>query len=637
MTEIILLIFLPLLVALILLLTREEKYTNAVIKLSVIFIGALAIGVAFKYYNNPNRFHFINNDLVSLIMILIEIAMTIYIISYSLKSRKGLTALLSFISLVLMIWVEMNGQETSFDLEHHLFIDKLSIIMVLIIAIIGGSICVYAISYMKDFHSIHKEVRDRKNVFFSIMFIFLSAMFGIVLSNDLTWIYFFWEITTLSSFLLIKYTETKEAVNNAFTALYMNLIGGVCFAIAIIYLRVNFNIWDLKGIISLAGENSKALTIPAILIAIACFSKSAQLPFSKWILGAMVAPTPSSALLHSSTMVKAGVYLLIRISPILAGNIAGDLVSFMGGITFVLMSIIAISQNDAKKVLAYSTMANLGLITACAGIGTYESIWSAILLIIFHSVSKSLMFLSVGATEHVIGSRDIEDMHGLIIKLPEMALMMAIGIAGMFLAPFGMLISKWAALKSFIDSRNIVIVLLIAYGSAATLFYWTKWLGKIAAVRHKNDRVKCTVKRGEWSVLIAQAVITIVLCFLYPLVSKVLIIPFIHEMFNISEVNIISQANQEILTIMLAVIVVLPFGMRFLTSRGENISSIYMAGVNSGDDKKFYSAYGDKKSLYLSSWYMNNIFGEKKLLPIGIYISLIIIIGFSAYAIGGIL
>ena len=108
-------------------------------------------------------------------------------------------------------------------------------------------------------------------------------------------------------------------------------------------------------------------------------------------------------------------------------------------------------------------------------------------------------------------------------------------------------------------------------------------------------------------------------------------------MFNISEVNIISQANQEILTIMLAVIVVLPFGMRFLTSRGENVSSIYMAGVNSGDDKKFYSAYGDKKSLYLSSWYMNNIFGEKKLLPIGIYISLIIIIGFSAYAIGGIL
>ena len=149
------------------------------------------------------------------------------------------------------------------------------------------------------------------------------------------------------------------------------------------------------------------------------------------------------------------------------------MVTLVGGLTFLVMSLIAISQSDAKKILAYSTMSNLGLIVACAGIGTYESIWAAILLLIFHSVSKSLMFLSVGATEHIIGSRDIEDMHGLIIRLPEMALMMAIGIAGMFLAPFGMLISKWAALKAFVDSRHVIIVLALAYGSAATLFYWT--------------------------------------------------------------------------------------------------------------------------------------------------------------------
>ena len=150
----------------------------------------------------------------------------------------------------------------------------------------------------------------------------------------------------------------------------------------------------------------------------------------------MVAPTPTSALLHSSTMVKAGVYLLIRLAPVLAGNISGEMVTLVGGLTFLITSFIAISQSDTKKVLAYSTMSNLGLIVACAGIGTYESIWAAILLLIFHSVSKSLMFLSVGAIEHIIGSRDIEDMHGLIIRLPEMTLIMVIGIAGMFLAPF---------------------------------------------------------------------------------------------------------------------------------------------------------------------------------------------------------
>ena len=107
-------------------------------------------------------------------------------------------------------------------------------------------------------------------------------------------------------------------------------------------------------------------------------------------------------------------------------------------------------------------------------------------------------------------------------------------------------------------------------------------------------------------------------------------------MFNITEVNLISNINQTLLTIMLGVIIILPFGMKFFTGKGENIVPVYMSGINSGDDKRFYSACGENKDMYLSSWYMEDIFGEKKLLPIGIYISLIIIIGFFAYTIGGV-
>ena len=137
-------------------------------------------------------------------------------------------------------------------------------------------------------------------------------MFGIVLSNDLICIYFFWEVTTLCSFLLIGYTQTKEAINNSFIALLMNSIGGVCFAIAVAILIKQFNIYELKTLSNTVDINSN-LILSISLIAIAALSKAAQLPFSKWLLGAMVAPTPTSALLHSSTMVKAGVYLLIRI------------------------------------------------------------------------------------------------------------------------------------------------------------------------------------------------------------------------------------------------------------------------------------------------------------------------------------
>ena len=139
------------------------------------------------------------------------------------------------------------------------------------------------------------------------------------------------------------------------------------------------------------------------------------------------------------------------------------MVTTIGGFTFLATSMLAIGQSDGKKVLAYSTVSNLGLITACAGIGMHEAVWAGILLMIFHAVSKSLMFLSVGAVENVLGSRNIEDMHGLIVKLPELAFVMIVGIAGMFLAPFGMLISKWAALKAFIDSNSILLVIFLIY------------------------------------------------------------------------------------------------------------------------------------------------------------------------------
>ena len=132
------------------------------------------------------------------------------------------------------------------------------------------------------------------------------------------------------------------------------------------------------------------------------------MPFHTWLLGAMVAPTPTSALLHSSTMVKAGVFLLIKLSPIfLVCPVAAVMTILVGGLTFLLCSFMAISQTNAKRVLAYSTIANLGLIVACAGVGTPEAVWAATFLVLFHAVAKSLLFLCVGTAEHHIGSRDI--------------------------------------------------------------------------------------------------------------------------------------------------------------------------------------------------------------------------------------
>ena len=303
---------------------------------------------------------------------------------------------------------------------------------------------------MKDYNRHHLDYKDRRYFFFGMLFLFLGAMMGLIFSSNLIWIYFFWEITSICSFLLIGYNQTDEAMENSFKALWMNLLGGLGFAVAIAYAAISLQVINIQDLVALAvSADAKAglALIPVVFLAFAGLTKSAQLPFSGWLLGAMVAPTPTSALLHSATMVKAGVYLLIRLAPAMEGNLAGMMVTTIGGFTFLVTSMLAISQDDGKKVLAYSTISNLGLITACAGVGMHEAVWAAILLMMFHAVSKSLMFLSVGAVENCTGSRNIEDMHGLIVKLPGLAYVMIIGIAGMFLAPFGMLISKWAALK----------------------------------------------------------------------------------------------------------------------------------------------------------------------------------------------
>ena len=275
--------------------------------------------------------------------------------------------------------------------------------------------------------------------------------------------------------------------------------------------------------------------------------------------------------------------LLVRLAPALQGNTAGLMVTTIGGFTFLMTSVLAISQDDGKKVLAYSTISNLGLITACAGVGMHEAVWAGILLMMFHAVSKSLMFLSVGAVENCTGSRNVEDMHGLIVKLPGLAYVMIIGIAGMFLAPFGMLISKWAALKAYVDSGSILLVIFLVFGSATTLFYWTKWLGTLVAVHHHSERVKNVTKKSEWTALLTLSILMVLLCLTFPVVSSGLIEPFLMDMYHTYVPNLIGTGNLYIMIMMLCLILVLPVAVRLLTFGKKNkLVMSYMGGANAG-------------------------------------------------------
>lgn len=622
MSTLFFLILFPIVIALALLVFKNDAARGFIVRISALAIGVGAIYLVSQYFTSDAQYFEYENEMINTAMMVIEIALAIFIFVLGIKYKKYLASILVAIQAPLMVWFETQYGH-AIHVSSNLFVDKLSLIMALIIGIIGSLITVYAIGYMKDFHHHHHEMKDRRPLFFFLMFIFLSAMFGIVFSNNLVWLYFFWEITTLCSFLLIGYTKTQEAINNSFRAIIMNLLGGLAFALAIVFMGIAYQTVELNNLLTM-GMMGFNVVIPVLLLCFAGITKSAQMPFQSWLLGAMVAPTPTSALLHSSTMVKAGVYIIVKLAPVLGFNPAGIMVMMVGGITFVVASFIAISQSNAKKVLAYSTVANLGLIVTCGGIGSYEAVWAAILLIIFHAVAKSLLFLSVGTVEHNVGSRDIEDMDGLFVKMPKIAIFMVIGIAGMFIAPFGMLISKWAAMKAFIDSKNIILIMMIIFGSAATLFFWTKWLGKIIAVMSKQQNIEGKVHNDEWVALGSHAFLTIVVCLIFPLISSTMLEPYLNMIYG-QQALPISQGNMLIMTFMLALVILLPLSL-LVKNKDARIVDIYMAGANTGDNLTFQGSLGQTREASLKNWYMDKYFGEKKMALIGVLTSATLIV-----------
>jgi ech hydrogenase subunit A len=549
-----------------------------------------------------------------------EIGIGVLILYLALRGRRPIVALLAGVQLVLGLVFEFLFASAA-QASHNLFVDRFSILMALIIGILGTLIVNYAVGYMAEYHHHYPEVRDRRRFFGFLIYLFLSAMFGLVFSNNLKWIYFFWEITTLCSFFLIGYRNDEPSKESAFLALGINLLGGIAFSAGILYLFHHTGILELDRMLA---EGKGYALIPAALLAFAGLAKSAQMPFSSRLTAAMIAPTPVSALLHSSTMVKAGVYLILKVSPLLNGTLAGIMLTFVGGVTFLFASFIAVSQSNAKRVLAYSTIATLGLIVMCAGVGTYEAAWSALLLILFHAVAKSLLFLCVGVVEYKLGSRDIEDMDFLIVRMPKVAAMMNIGLAGMFLAPFGMLISKAVTLRALVDAHPLLGVIL-AFGSGATLFFYAKWMGKTMTIESGLRSDENRISAWEWITLVGLSALTIAVCLLFPILSQELVDPYIRGIYGTGP-TLERTTLILIVVIMVSLLVVFPAGLLYQAFRKDyRFVGPYLSGANL-EGATFLGAMDQKRPVDSRNYYLPGIFGEPRLLRIGFLLATFFII-----------
>lgn len=330
-------------------------------------------------------------------------------------------------------WIPVLGVEFSFSL------DGLSLLFALLITGIGTLVLYYGASYLGP--------KEDHGKFFAYMMIFMAAMLGVVTANNLVLLFLFWEMTSFSSFLLIGFWHDRDASRyGALKALLVTGMGGLCMMAGLIFVFVVLGSVDLREV--LAGSDALRAhgAYPAILVLflLAAFTKSAQAPFHLWLPNAMEAPTPVSAYLHSAAMVKAGIYLVARMSPVLGGTALWTaLVGGVGIITLVLGSYLALRQTDLKAILAFSTVSQLGLIIALLGWGTPLAVTAAVFHTLNHSVFKAALFMGVGIVDHQTGTRDIERLGGLAKGMPLTAL--AMGLAALALAgvpPFNGFVSK---------------------------------------------------------------------------------------------------------------------------------------------------------------------------------------------------
>ena len=298
-------------------------------------------------------------------------------------------------------------------------LDGLSLLFAILILGIGVLIVLYAAYYLPQ--------SDRLGRFYGLLLAFAGGMLGMVLSENLIQLVIFWEVTSLSSFLLIAYKhEAHDARISARMALAVTGGGGLALLAGVMLIGSIVGSYDLSVVLTSRDSIRASGLYPVILVLIlvGAFTKSAQFPFHFWLPNAMAAPTPVSAYLHSATMVKAGVFLLARLHPVLAGSDLWSSIVFpVGAITLVYGAYLSLLQNDLKGLLAYSTISHLGLITLLFGLDTPMSTIAGVFHIINHAVFKASLFMAAGIVDHECGTRDMRRINGLFKYMPYTAVL----------------------------------------------------------------------------------------------------------------------------------------------------------------------------------------------------------------------
>jgi multicomponent Na+:H+ antiporter subunit A len=350
-----------------------------------------------------------------------------------------------------------------------LTVDGLALLFALLVLGIGALVMAYAAAYFSE--------DSQMGRLYGLLTLFAASMLGLVLAGDIILLFIFWELTSVSSFFLIA-GDGGARQKPATQAFLVTGIGGLALLAGLLLMGSVAGTFELSTILASAGTIAESPLAPGILLLVlaGAFTKSAQIPFHFWLRGAMVAPTPVSTYLHAATMVKAGIYLLARLAPLIAASGGWrHVIIFTGLTTAAVAAFQALKQYDLKALLAYSTVSQLGLLTALAGIATFKALVALGVLTLAHALYKSAAFMVVGIVDKKAGTRDLRELSGLRHSMPVTALVG--GLAGLSMAglPFFLgFVSKEEAFGVILEDVGsgpaILVAAALALASAIFTF-----------------------------------------------------------------------------------------------------------------------------------------------------------------------
>jgi len=362
-------------------------------------------------------------------------------------------------------WIEVGELSVGFDL----LVDQLTVVMLLVVTGVGLLVHLYSVGYM------HGDARYPR--FFAYLNLFLASMLVLVLGSNLLTLFLGWELVGLSSYLLIGFWfEKREYATAAKKAFVTNRVGDVAFMVAMFLAFATVGTLDLLGIVEAAPQLSQGIAFTLVLLLLGgAAAKSAQIPLYVWLPDAMAGPTPVSALIHAATMVTAGVYLTVRLSPVLVQSVdAMTIIAWIGASTALLAALIAVRQDDIKKVLAYSTVSQLGYMFIGVGVGAFRE---GIFHLVTHAFFKGLLFLAAGSVMHALANEtDLWRMGGLRRVMPvTFATSTVAWLAISGVPPFAGFFSKDQILTEAYLHGYLGVYLVGLVGAVLTAFYMTRW------------------------------------------------------------------------------------------------------------------------------------------------------------------